>query len=620
MPPATCSRNRQHRRLTVLLLMGALETVASSGHASAATETTSAIELHIQHVQNALLPPVLVEPEPDQAPTLSDRMASLHVPGVSIAVIHDGKLEWARGFGVSKIGGPTVTPNTLFEAASISKSVTALAALHLVQTGKIDLDTDVNRYLRAWKIPANEFTDQKAVTLRELLSHTAGVTVHGFLGYASDAPVPNLQQILDGLPPANSPAIRVNVVPGTIWRYSGGGYVVVQKIIEDVTSKPFAEVMNSVVLTPLGMMHSSYAQPFPKNKLSALAAPYDADGNPVKGGPRIHPEMAPGGLWTTPSDLARFALEIQLALQGQSRRVLSTSLTRKMLAPGLRNWGLGVGIGGDPRKPYFQNGGASPGYRCQLVSYETGDGAVIMTNGDNGGQLAQELLRTIAHEYHWPDFQPSSHRAIKVDPAQFDLLTGSYQVDPNFALTITRDGNHLISQATGQRPVEIFAESEREYFFKIDEAHITFDTNDQGQATRLVLHQNDRDMPAPRLDDAAAKPIREALAAANRRFLNQTPAPDSEPTLRQLISDLAAGTPNYEKMNPSMAASMRQQLGQLPSLLNHLGAVQSVTFKAVAPDGADVYSVTFAHGSAEIALALQADGIIADVGFLKVAQ
>ena len=600
--------------------MCVLEMVASSSHASAAAEKTPAIEQHIQHIENALLPPVLVEPEPDQAPTLRDRMASLHVPGVSIAVIHDGKLEWARGFGVSKMGGPAVTTSTLFEAASISKSVTALAALHLVQTGNVDLDTDVNRYLRGWKIPGNEFTVQKVVTLRELLSHTAGVTVHGFPGYASDAPVPNLQQILDGLPPANSPAIRVDVVPGTIWRYSGGGYVVVQKIIEDVAGKPFAEVMRSVVLNPIGMMHSSYAQPLPKNKLSALATPYDADGNPVKGGPRIHPEMAPGGLWTTPSDLARFALEIQLALQGHSRRVLSTSLTHEMLAPGLRNWGLGVGVGGDPRTPYFQNSGANPGYRCQFVSYETGDGAVIMTNGDNGGQLAQELLRTIAHEYHWPDFQPTSHRTIKVDPARFDLLTGSYQVDPNFTLTITRDGDHMISQATGQRPVEIFAESEREYFFKVDDAHITFDTNDQGQATRLVLHQNERDMPALRLDDATAKPIREALAAANNRFLHQTPAPESEPMLRQLIRDLAAGTPNYEKMSASMAASMRQQLGQLPSLLNHLGAVQSVTFKAVAPDGADVYTVTFANGNADIALVLQADRKIADVGFLKVSQ
>jgi hypothetical protein len=173
--------------------------------------------MRIEHIQR-LIPPVVVPGE--ARPRLSARMAELHVPGVSIAVIHDGAIQWARGFGVARVGGPPVTAKTLFQAASISKPVTALAVLRLVQAGKLDLDTDVNGYLKSWKIPENTFTEEHPVTLRELLTHSAGVTVHGFPGYASGAPIPTLTQVLNGTPPANSPAIRVDTTPGTAWRYS----------------------------------------------------------------------------------------------------------------------------------------------------------------------------------------------------------------------------------------------------------------------------------------------------------------------------------------------------------------------------------------------------------------
>jgi CubicO group peptidase (beta-lactamase class C family) len=619
MPITDCPSNRQHSRLTVLLLLGALWAVASSGPALAAAENNNpAIEKHIREIQFALLPPVLVKGEPDQTSTLSDRMAALHVPGVSVAVIHGGKLEWARGFGVSKTDGPAVTSTTLFQAASISKPVTALGALRLVQMGKIDLDTDVNKYLKTWKIPTNTFTDQKPVTLRELLSHTGGMTVHGFPGYAGGAPVPNLEQILDGLPPANSPAIHVDVVPGTIWRYSGGGYVVVQQLLEDVTGEPFAKLMQDTVLRRIGMIRSSYAQPLPPRRLAEIAMPYGAGGAPVKGGPHVYPEKAPAGLWTTPSDLARFAMELQRSLQGHSNRVLSKSMTQQMLTAGLNSWGLGLHIGHGRQQALFEHGGGNEGYRCDLVAYNAGDGAVIMTNGDNGGELTQELRRTIAHEYAWPDFQPNVHVLIHVDPTRLELLTGSYQFEPNSFLTISRDGNHLLSQATGQKQTEIFAEREHEYFAKTEDAQITFDTDDQGRATKLVHHQNGRDMSATRLDDAAAKPIAEAQAATNKRIKSQTPAPGSEPALRQLISDLSAGTPHYDSMTAEMATLTREQLGQLQLLVNNLGAVQSVSLKEVTPDGSDVYKVTFANGVAEFGVTLQGDGIISGVGLFNV--
>jgi CubicO group peptidase (beta-lactamase class C family) len=618
MSAAYCSRIRLDSRVVVILALSAFWATAQGSPASAAASSRATIEQHIQHVRGALSPLVLIKGERDRATTLSERMASLHVPGVSIAVIHDGKLEWARGFGVSKIGGAPVTPTTLFQAASISKPVTALGALRLVQMGKLDLEANVNHYLKSWKIPTNTFTDQKPVTLRELLSHTAGMTVHGFPGYASDAPVPNLEQILDGLSPANSPAIRVDVVPGTIWRYSGGGYVVVQQLLEDVTGEPFAKLMRDTVLRRIGMIRSTYAQPLPQSRRAEVAMPYGPAGAPVKGGPHVYPEMAPAGLWTTPSDLARFAMELQRSLRGDSNRVLSKSMTQQMLTAGLNSWGLGLHIGHGRQQALFEHGGANEGYRCDLVAYNAGDGAVIMTNGDNGGQLMQELRRTIAYEYAWPDFQPKVHTRIQVDPKRLELLTGSYQFEPNSFFTISRDGNHLFSQATGQEQREIFAEHEHEYFAKTVDEVITFDTDDQGRATKLVLHQDGHDRPATRLDDAAAKPIAEALAATIKRIKNQSPAPGSEAALRQLISDVSAGTPHYDSMIAEMAKLTREQLGQLQPLFNSLGAVQSVIFKEVTPDGSDVYKVTFASGVAEFGITLQGDGIISGVGILNI--
>src|ERR1035438_8640566 len=283
MSASRCCRNCSNPRLAVMFALSALWAITPSGPALAAASSPAVVGEHIQHIRGALLPAVLIQGEHDRATTLSDRMASLRVPGVSIAVIHDGKLEWARGFGVSKIGGPAVTPNTLFQAASISTPVTALGVLHLVEMGKLDLDVDVNQYLKAWKIPANAFTDQKSVTLRELLAHTAGMTVHGFLGYAGDAPLPNMKQILDGLPPANSPAIRVDVVPGSIWRYSGGGYVVVQQAVIDVSGEPFPAYMHSRVLEPLGMTSSTYEQPLPADRRPAAASGYFPGMQPVPG-------------------------------------------------------------------------------------------------------------------------------------------------------------------------------------------------------------------------------------------------------------------------------------------------------------------------------------------------
>jgi CubicO group peptidase (beta-lactamase class C family) len=222
------------------------------------------------------------------------RMAHDHIPGLSIACIHNGAVG-TRAFGVARIGGEPVTPETLFQASSISMPVTAVAVLRLVEQGKLNLDIDVSQYLRSWKVPANRFTEQKKVTLRELLSHTAGATVHGIAGYAAGEKLPTLVQVLNGESPANSAPVTIDFVPGTKFRYAGGNYVIIQQVLIDATGEPFPDLMQELVLQPLHMVHSTFQLPIPQKMRPLIADPYDKEGNAIEGGPRTYPEMAVAG-------------------------------------------------------------------------------------------------------------------------------------------------------------------------------------------------------------------------------------------------------------------------------------------------------------------------------------
>lgn len=326
-------------------------------------------------------------------------MEALKVPGVSIAVLKDGKIDWARGYGVTAVeGGKPVTPETLFQAASLSKHVAALVALRLVDEGKLSLDEDVNVKLRSWKVPENEFTRTEKVTLRRLLNHSAGLTVHGFRGYAEGEPVPTMLDLLDGKKPANSAAIRVDVVPGTTWRYSGGGYEVMQQLVMDVTGKPFAQLAKETVLEPLGMTHSTFEQPLPARFDSNAASGHNGAGKPIPGRWHTYPEMTAAGLWTTPSDLARVAMELQ-----KGGHILKPATRTAMLTRVVGDYGLGLGLGETDGQKSFSHGGSNAGFRCSLFAYrDNGKGAIVMTNSDRGGQLAEEILKTIAAESEWP--------------------------------------------------------------------------------------------------------------------------------------------------------------------------------------------------------------------------
>ena len=336
---------------------------------------------------------------------LAERMEYYHVPGVSIAVINDYQIEWARGYGVLEAGGSEpVTPETLFQTASIAKPVVAVGALQYVERGALALDSDVNQSLVSWQVPENEFTAVEKVTLRRLLSHSAGVTVEGFRGYALGEEVPNLRQILNGEPPANSPPIRVDIVPGTQHRYSGGGYMIVQQLLEDLAGEAFPDIMQDSVLEPWGMAASTFESPLPEDLRSIAASGHRQDGLAIPGGWHTYPEMGAGAsMWATPSDLARFAIRVMLSYTGRTDEVISQDMAIKMLTPQVENRGLGPKVYDDGGGLfYFMHPGANDGYKSVLVAYpKRGQGVVIMTNGDNGDALWREILNSVSVEYGW---------------------------------------------------------------------------------------------------------------------------------------------------------------------------------------------------------------------------
>lgn len=384
-------------------------------------------------------------------------------------------------------GSERVTEHTRFQAASISKPVAAMGALRLVGEGRLALDEEVNAKLTSWKLPDNQLTAREKVTLRRILGHTAGLAVRGFRGYASAEAVPSLVQVLDGVKPANSGAVRVEVLPGSQWRYSGGGYTVLQQMILDAAGLPFPEFMWKMVLKPIGMKESTYEQPL-SGPLPRSAAAHDLKGSPIPGRAHTYPEMAAAGLWTTPSDLARFAIEVRRALAGESK-VLSQAMAREMLTPGKGDWGLGLSITGAGRDKRFGHDGSNAGFKCQMLAYvESGQGAVVMTNGDGGGRLAAEIMRTLAAEYNWPGYPgPKVKRLAMVAPSVLESYAGRYELRPGRALSLSVTSGKLFRTDTGEA-IELLPESETKFFELTDETEIEFLQDADGKVTALLLN------------------------------------------------------------------------------------------------------------------------------------
>jgi CubicO group peptidase (beta-lactamase class C family) len=432
--------------------------------------------------------------------SLADRMADYKVPGVSIAVIDNFKIEWAKGYGFKEAGrNDPVTTQTLFQAASISKPVAAFAALHFVEKGILDLDENVNKKLVSWKVPENEFTKEKKVSLRGILSHSAGLTVSGFRGYTQEEDAPSLRQILDGEKPANSAAIRVNIEIGKKYRYSGGGFTVMQQLLIDLFNKPFPKIMQETVLKKLGMTNSTYEQPLQESIKANAATAHHINGKSIKGKWHTYPEMAAAGLWTTPSDLCRFAIEIMLSKAGKSNKVLSQDMIQQMLTVQIGEVGLGLFLNYEGENFRFSHGGGNKGFKCILAGYpEKGQGVAIMTNGDRGNLLFVEILRSIAAEYGWHDFLPSEKTVAEVSPDIYKSYVGTYQFTPASKILITKEDDRLFADSifvipTGKTKCELFPKTDTFFFMTKSYDTITFLKNAEGEITGLILkHGNQR--------------------------------------------------------------------------------------------------------------------------------
>jgi len=336
---------------------------------------------------------------------MTQLLKQFNVPGVSIAVIQDFKVALAVEYGVADVDtGKPVTPDTIFQAGSISKPVAAMMSLKAVQDRRFALDQNINTILKSWKLPEGEFTKNGPVTPRTLMSHVSGTgDGFGFPGYALNDALPTLPQILDGTKPSNLRAVRLERAPYTGFEYSGGGVIVQQLALMDTVKRPFAELARTWVFEPLGMSNSTYEQPLPAARQPEAARAHNNRGERMGDPWHIYPEQAAAGLWTTPTDLAKFLIEVQLATVGRSRRVLEQPMAREMITPvGVGPYAVGFEVSKQGEGWYFGHGGTNWGFQANIVAHRVkGYGAVVMTNGDNGAALINRLREVIQREYKW---------------------------------------------------------------------------------------------------------------------------------------------------------------------------------------------------------------------------
>ena len=436
-------------------------------------------------VETGLTAALQVEGRAAERFTLAERMERYTVPGVAIAVVDDGEIAWAAGYGDRGNGAGAVQADSLFQAASISKAVAAVAVLALVEHGDLDLDTDVNTYLRSWRLPDSDHTAEQPVTLRHLLSHTAGLTVPGFPGYPVDAPVPTPQQLLSGEAPSNTPAIESFARPGTVAQYSGGGSTIVQVLVGDVTGRDFPDLVADLVLRPFGMTDSAYIQPLTDAMAARAAWAHDAGGEFVAGGHHVYPELQAAGLWTTASDLARWLIGVHRVLAGDTNGPISPSTARAMIervAPG--TFGLGPEIMGDGAVQRFGHSGANQGYKSQVDALiARPSGCAILTNGENGTTLVAAIRRAVSDEYDHGVTGPEALRLGEVSEAVLRSYTGRYSGPFGRPLKLEFADGELFSPASyGRRRMFPLTETT----FIDEETGVTLEVERDGDAVRRI--------------------------------------------------------------------------------------------------------------------------------------
>lgn len=461
-----------------------------------------AIQKKINAVENSLAPSIIYG---DTIPKLNieKRMKETSIQGLSIAVIRDYKIEWAKGYGWADLEEKRkVTTDTRFQAASISKSINSMGVLKLVEMGKLDPEADINNYLTGWKFPYDSVSKNKKISVYHLLSHTAGLDIHGFPGYKKTDTLPTLQQILDGKRPANTKAVRSLFEPGTKFKYSGGGTTISQLILTNVTNSNYADWMQKNVLEPMGMTNSSYQQP--PTVTTNLATGHYGNEKPVTGKYHVYPEQAAAGLWTTPTDLAKYIIECQLALEGRSKKVLSQAMMKKRLTPYIdSNAALGVFIENRKGQLYFNHNGGNEAFLCTSYgSLQGGNGVVIMINGENFAVIG-ELLNSVAMVYDWKGFYSPTFKKIVVAPKDtLQQLVGNFLLGKD-TLTISYCGADLCLQQNRQpaKGYQMFFSDYSNFSVReVPNAFFALIRNAAGKVEALQLKQGSFNVRLPKIE------------------------------------------------------------------------------------------------------------------------
>lgn len=446
--------------------------------------------------------------------TVDELLERFNVPGVSVAVISDFGIHWARGYGIADVEtGKAVDTETMFQAGSISKPVAAMGSLKAVQDGVFGLDDDINGILTSWQLDTGDFTRESPVTPRTLMSHTSGLgDGFGFPGYDPAGPIPTMIQIFEGQPPSNTRALFMERPPLSLMEYSGGGVTLMQQALEDARGRPFEEILRDDVLRPIGMANSTYENPLPPERDGNAARAHDREGRARGAKWHVYPEMAAAGLWTTAGDLARFAIEVQKSALGNSNKVLNHEMVLEMLTPvGVGDFAVGFQIQKMGQGWYFSHSGSDWGFQANLVAHKVhGYGFAIMTNSDQGFPVMQEIGERIQRAYEWDSLAAPAPRgydpprtldleAIQLPADVLQEYVGEYRLDEQATVAISLVNGALMASPAGQTPAQLFAAEVDHFFLRIAPVEVFFERDDEGVVSSLTIAQGPQRQNAPKV-------------------------------------------------------------------------------------------------------------------------
>jgi CubicO group peptidase (beta-lactamase class C family) len=465
---------------------------------SLSTVTKLAENPEAQLLQKGLAQRIRIDGQDIDFQSLKQRQADYNVPGVSVAFMRNGQIAWTLQSGVKDVASDQpLDGNTVFQAGSISKPAFATVLMKYRQDHSLDLDADVNKLLTSWQLPHHEWTGQEVVSLRRLLSHTAGTTVHGFPGYAAGKDVPSLKQVLDGSTPANTAALTVDIQPGSRMRYSGGGTTLAQLALQDVSGEPLPSMAKRLLFSPLGMTRSSFKQPISADLRDNMATPYNGNGSPVKGGAHTYATLAAAGLWSTPTDMLKMASAVRNAYLGSQTDWLSKTSALEILttnAPTAKSPNVGIGffinMSDQGEILGFGHGGADEGFMSQLyLELDSGNGYAIMTNGNNGTQLIGEIEIRIKEALGVGYAQPEIKTIVEINKNELSEYIGTYTVTKPVEVDVVLQvsDNGLLLTAPPYVENEMYWHQSDGSFFAMDGSKVSFERNEVGVITNIVM-------------------------------------------------------------------------------------------------------------------------------------